>query len=73
MKLANIIHRYEKELSTEKLLPQQRKALNAIVRCRTPASGEMMVVYPCCGRIDHYCLSCLGGPAESQLSPVSEF
>lgn len=57
MELAKIMTRYEKELSAKKLLPQQRKALNAIVRCRTPASGKMLVVCPCCGRADRYCLS----------------
>lgn len=58
MELAKIIYRYEKELSHTRLLPQQRKALQSIKRCRTPASGQMNMICPCCGRRDQYCLSC---------------
>ncbi|ORJ62521.1 IS91 family transposase [Geothermobacter hydrogeniphilus] len=42
----------------DRLLPSHRHALRAILRCRTPASGELHVRCPDCGRHEWRPLSC---------------
>jgi hypothetical protein len=49
MDLATLVHQYHDAFIArfgETLLPDQRKALDAILRCRTPAAGELYVQCP---------------------------
>jgi hypothetical protein len=46
MKLASIIHHYHEAFMAkyaDRLLPTHLKALDAIMRCRTPQAGELHV------------------------------
>ena len=51
MDLATLVHQYHDAFMArfgKTLLPDQRKALDAILRCRTPAAGELYVQCPDC-------------------------
>jgi hypothetical protein len=44
MKLAAIIHQYRSDLEqryAHRLLPGHRRAIDAMLRCRTPQSGQV--------------------------------
>ena len=61
MDLAEIIDQYYDPFMGkygESLLPGQFKALNAILRCRTPESGEVFVSCPKCDHMEWRPLSC---------------
>ena len=61
MDMAKIINQYYSLLTmkySNKLLPGHVKALNAICRCRTPASGELYVQCPDCNHGEWKPLSC---------------
>ena len=62
MDLAQIALKYGHELLknrlTPPLLPQQKKALKAIIECRTPECGQMAVLCPDCGLIQTRYHSC---------------
>ena len=56
MKLADLIRRYRSELEERygsSLLPEQRRALNAILVCGTPQAGQSFMACPDCGA-DHW-------------------
>nr|WP_320012449.1 transposase zinc-binding domain-containing protein [uncultured Desulfobulbus sp.] len=57
MDLATLVHQYYDVFMArfgKTILPDQRKALDAILRCRTPASGELYVQCPDWGASDVY-------------------
>jgi len=61
MDLATLVHQYYDVFMArfgETLLPDQRKALDASLRCRTPASGELYVQCPDCHHGQWRPLSC---------------
>ena len=50
MKLASLIHQYLKPFKSKygsRILPEHNNAVNAMLRCRTPDAGEMLL---CCTR-----------------------
>lgn len=61
MKLAEILREYGESFEHEyggRLLPSHRQAINAILACRTPAAGEMIVLCPHCGSYEWRPNSC---------------
>lgn len=61
MKLASLVHQYLdafKAKYTARLLPVHLKALDAILRCRTPDAGELHVRCTACGHCQRRPLSC---------------
>ena len=61
MDLATLVHQYHDAFMArfgKTLLPDQRKALDAILRCRTPAAGELYVQCPDCQHGQWRPLSC---------------
>lgn len=61
MKLADLFVRYREELERKYgalLLPEQRRAIEAILKCRTPACGESLAVCPDCNRYHWHAHSC---------------
>jgi len=61
MELENIIHHYREPFEAKYshcLLPSQRRALDAISRCRTPASGSVQVHCDACGNTEWHPCSC---------------
>lgn len=61
MDLASLVHQYYDAFMArfgETLLPEQRKALKAILRCRTPATGELHAQCPDCHHAQWRPLSC---------------
>ena len=61
MDLATLVHQYYDVFMArfgKTILPDQRKALDAILRCRTPASGELYVQCPNCQQGQWRPLSC---------------
>ena len=61
MELASIINQYYDAVIAKYakiLFPIHLKALNAILRCRTPDSGELYVQCPDCGHAEWRPLSC---------------
>lgn len=60
MELASIVNQYYDALAkyAETSLPGHLKVLNAILRCRTPDSGELYVQCPDCGHAEWRPLSC---------------
>lgn len=61
MELASIIHQYYDSFMTkygDKLLPGHLNAIHAILRCRTPDSGELYVRCPECDHTEWRPLSC---------------
>ncbi len=61
MELASLVHQYYEPLIERysgTILPEQLKALTAILRCRTPASGELYVECPDCKHGEWRPLSC---------------
>jgi len=61
MELATIIHQYRSDLEQrygERLLPGHRRALDAMLRCRTPLSGQVRWACHDCNRYLDHPLSC---------------
>ena len=61
MELADIIRRYRGQLESKygsQLLPEQRRALDAIVVCRTPQAGQSLAGCPACGTTHYHNHSC---------------
>jgi hypothetical protein len=61
MKLAELFRRYRAELDDKyacQLLPEQRRAVDSIVKCRTPDCGETLVLCPHCHHHHHHAHSC---------------
>jgi len=61
MELATIIHQYRGELEQRyggRLLPGHRRALDAMLRCRTPKSGQVRWACHDCNRHRDHPLSC---------------
>jgi hypothetical protein len=61
MKLADLLVRYQEELECKygaQLLPEQRRAIEAILKCRTSACGESLAVCPDCNRYHWHAHSC---------------
>jgi len=61
MEMASIIHQYYNAFMikyADTALPGHLKAMNAILGCRTPASGELYVQCPDCGHAEWRPLSC---------------
>jgi hypothetical protein len=61
MNLASLVHQYYDTFMArygDTLLPDQRKALDAILRCRTPAAGELYAQCPDCHHGQWRPLSC---------------
>jgi hypothetical protein len=61
MELATIIHQYRAKLENrhgDRLLPAHRRAMDAILRCRTPLSGQVRWACHDCDRHRQYPLSC---------------
>ena len=61
MELANLIETYREALEAkyaDRLLPAHRRALDAIVRCRTPAAGEVVARCSGCAQIQCHPCSC---------------
>ena len=57
MKLADIITQYRKPFEAaygKKLLPSHRQAINAILKCRKPEAGEIVIQCPCCGKYERF-------------------
>ena len=61
MRLAHLVHQYLvtfKAKYTAQLLPGQLRAIGAILRCRTPDSGEMLLACTGCDEQSRYPRSC---------------
>ena len=61
MDLAPLVHQYYDTFMARfghTVLPEQRKALDAILRCRTPGAGELYVQCPDCSHGEWRPLSC---------------
>jgi len=61
IKLADLLLQYKQPFEqayAHRLLPSQRQAINAILACRTPDAGEMIVQCPDCGRFEWRPKSC---------------
>lgn len=61
MRLSELVKQYHKpfkRIYESRLLPSQRQAINAILSCRTPEAGEMIVCCPECGRFEWHPQSC---------------
>ncbi len=61
MKLASIIHQYYDAFNAKyaaRLLPSHLKALEAIIRCRTPEAGKLQLRCSGCGLLQWRPLSC---------------
>jgi hypothetical protein len=61
MKLADLFRRYREQLDDKydrQLLPEQRRAADSIVKCRTPDCGETLVFCPQCGLQHSHAHSC---------------
>ena len=61
MELATLIDRYREPFDSKyalRLLPSHRRAMDAISRCRTPDSGEVLVYCADCERFEKRACSC---------------
>lgn len=61
MELASLFREYQTRFHAKyeaRLLPVHRRAIDDILRCRTPAAGEMIVRCPDCANIVHLSHSC---------------
>ena len=61
MKLADLVEEYRSGLEAKyghRLLSAHKRAMSDILRCRTPAAGEMIVRCPDCNRLVYLCHSC---------------
>lgn len=59
MKLKEVVLEFGPILEKRrKLLPSQRRAMAAILACRTPEAGELIVRCPDCGKLEYRPLSC---------------
>jgi len=61
MELASLIHQYLPALKThygDQLLSTHRKAIHALLRCRTPAAGELILYCSDCNGQSRYPRSC---------------
>ncbi|MEH6652310.1 MAG: IS91 family transposase [Motiliproteus sp.] len=61
MELATLIDSYRESFESKyalRLLPGHRRAMDAISRCRTPVSGEVLVHCSDCGRFEKLACSC---------------
>ena len=61
MQLAELLRRYRAQLGAEygpRLLPEQRRAADCIVKCRTERCGQTLIFCPRCGlqhALNHSC------------------
>ena len=61
IRLSDLLLQYKQAFEQtygNRLLPSQRQAINAILACRTPDAGEMIVQCPDCGRFEWRPKSC---------------
>lgn len=61
MRLADLIREFRAPLEDryrDRLLPSHHQAMDAILACRTPAAGEMIVQCPHCGKLEWRAHSC---------------
>jgi len=61
MQLANLFREYQQAFEAkyaDRMLPSHRKAITAIIRCRTPESGKVQVYCNACGNTEWHPCSC---------------
>jgi hypothetical protein len=72
MRLAEVVEAFRPDLEARygaRLLPGHRRALDAILRCRTEESGSAEIHCPACNTHDRFPLSCGIAPALAASSP----